>query len=123
MPTPLVSVIIPSYNHAPYVRQAVESALAQSVRVEVLVRDDASTDESWDVLQAIDDPRVRLWRNDVNLGAHETLQRALADARITAIEKTIAELDAARRALVGLSRQCAAADTVHCPIISAFEQV
>lgn len=81
MPTPLVSVIIPSYNHAPYVRQAVESALAQSVRVEVLVRDDASTDESWDVLQAIDDPRVRLWRNDVNLGAHETLQRALADAR------------------------------------------
>ena len=81
MSMPLVSVIIPSYNHAPYVGQAVASALAQSVRVEVLVRDDASTDDSWDVLQAIDDPRVRIWRNDVNLGAHETLQRALADAR------------------------------------------
>jgi MerR family mercuric resistance operon transcriptional regulator len=49
--------------------------------------------------------------------------RELADARIAAIEKTIAELDAARRALIGLSRQCAAADTAHCPIISAFEQV
>ena len=35
----------------------------------------------------------------------------------------IAELDAARRALMGLSRQCAAADTLHCPIIAAFEQV
>ena len=49
--------------------------------------------------------------------------RELADARIAAIEKTIAELDAARRALMGLSRQCAAADTLHCPIIAAFEQV
>ena len=47
----------------------------------------------------------------------------MADARIAAIEKTIAELDAARRALMGLSRQCAAADTLHCPIIAAFEQV
>ncbi len=28
-----------------------------------------------------------------------------------------------RRALMGLSRQCAAADTLHCPIIAAFEQV
>lgn len=49
--------------------------------------------------------------------------RELADARIAAIEKTIAELDTARRALLGLSRQCAADDTTHCPIISAFEQV
>jgi MerR family mercuric resistance operon transcriptional regulator len=49
--------------------------------------------------------------------------RELADARIAAIEKTIAELDAARRALVGLSRQCAAVDTLHCPIIAAFEQI
>lgn len=49
--------------------------------------------------------------------------RELADARIAAIEKTIDELEAARRALMGLSRQCAAADTLHCPIIAAFEQV
>ena len=35
----------------------------------------------------------------------------------------IAELDVARRALMGLSRQCAAADTLHCPIIAAFEQI
>jgi MerR family transcriptional regulator, mercuric resistance operon regulatory protein len=49
--------------------------------------------------------------------------RELADARIAAIEKTIAELDVARRALMGLSRQCAAADTLHCPIIAAFEQI
>ena len=49
--------------------------------------------------------------------------RELADARIAAIEKTIAELNAARRALVGLSRQCAADDTMHCPILSAFDQV
>lgn len=60
---------------------------------------------------------------ELDSSTDRTRARELADARITAIEKTIAELDAARRALVGLSRQCAAADTVHCPIISAFEQV
>lgn len=81
MPTPLISVVIPSYNHAPYVREAVESALAQAVELEVLVRDDASTDESWAVLQAIQDPRLRLWRNESNLGAHASLQLTLDDAR------------------------------------------
>jgi glycosyltransferase involved in cell wall biosynthesis len=45
MPDPLVSVIIPSYNSAPYIARAIESALNQSYRpIEIIVVDDASSD-------------------------------------------------------------------------------
>ncbi len=47
--------------------------------------------------------------------------RELADARIIAIGKTIAELSAAQQALVHLSRRCAAGETDACPIITAFD--
>lgn len=47
---PLVSIIIPCYNYANYVGEAIESALAQTYKnIEVLVVDDGSTDESYSV--------------------------------------------------------------------------
>lgn len=59
----LVSVIIPCYNAAPYLAQAVRSALVQRgvPGVEVIVVDDGSTDASWSVAiqLATEDPRVR----------------------------------------------------------------
>lgn len=52
--TPLVSVIIPTYNHARFVVQAVESALAQRYTpVEIIVVDDGSTDETVQVLEPL----------------------------------------------------------------------
>ncbi len=59
MTTPLVSVVIPSYNHARYVPEAVESALAQvGCRTEVIVVDDGSTDNTREVLARFGD-RIR----------------------------------------------------------------
>ncbi len=53
MTPPLVSAIIPVYNGAQYVGQAIESALAQrDVAVEVIAVDDGSTDHTWNVLTA-----------------------------------------------------------------------
>ena len=49
---PWVSVIIPSFNHAPYLRECVDSVLAQDhPQLEVIVVDDGSSDGSVQILQ------------------------------------------------------------------------
>ena len=79
---PLISVLIPAYNHARFVRAALDSVLQQSWRnLELIVIDDASPDATWQVLQKCTDPRVRLSRNERNLGSHGTLNAALQQAR------------------------------------------
>jgi glycosyltransferase involved in cell wall biosynthesis len=58
---PQVSVVIPSYNGAPFICQAVESALRQTVAaIEVLVIDDGSTDDTPLRLRSFRDPRLRV---------------------------------------------------------------
>ena len=53
MPSPLISVVIPTFNRAYCLQRAVDSALNQSYRnVEVIVVDDGSTDETRDLLRA-----------------------------------------------------------------------
>jgi glycosyltransferase involved in cell wall biosynthesis len=61
-----VSVNIPVYNASSYVRQAVESALNQPQTAEVVIVEDFSTDNSWDVCQqlAAEDNRIQLYRPD-----------------------------------------------------------
>ena len=49
---PLVSVIIPNYNHAPYLKQRIESVLNQTYQdFEVIILDDCSTDNSRDIIE------------------------------------------------------------------------
>ena len=80
--SPLVSVLMPAYNHAPYVRAAVESVLGQTYgNLEFIAIDDASSDTTWEVLQTFTDARLRLYRHEANQGAHATLNEALALAK------------------------------------------
>ncbi len=73
---PLISVIIPSYNYGRFIGQTVASVLAQGVQsLEVLVLDNASSDETAEVMRAFaTDARVRFMRNRRNIGpSHNVL--------------------------------------------------
>jgi len=84
MPAPKLSVILPNYNHAEFLPRCVEAVLDQSFAdLELVVIDDASTDNSRDILAdyARRDPRVRVYHNPQNLGVIATLNRALELSR------------------------------------------
>lgn len=67
---PRVSVVVPNFNYARYLPERLESLLAQTIRdIEVLVLDDASTDDSLAVIDRYrGDPRVRVASYTVNSG-------------------------------------------------------
>ncbi len=80
--SPVVSVLLPSFNHARYLPAAIDSVLGQSLEaLELIVVDDASSDDSWSIIEAQQDPRVRSVRHGANQGAHQTLNEALSMAR------------------------------------------
>jgi glycosyltransferase involved in cell wall biosynthesis len=71
---PLVSIVVPSYNHARYLREAIDSILAQDYpRVELIVIDDGSTDGSPDILREYGE-RFH-WELQPNQGQVATLNR------------------------------------------------
>jgi hypothetical protein len=77
-----LSVMIPNFNYARYLSETIDSVLAQApASVEVVVCDNASTDDSVAVVQGFDDPRVRLAVNPCNVGFSANLERAAALAR------------------------------------------
>lgn len=65
--TKTISVVIPCYNAAPYIGQAVESALQTNLAIQILVVDDASTDDSLEVLDAYR-KHIQLIRLECNSG-------------------------------------------------------
>jgi glycosyltransferase involved in cell wall biosynthesis len=68
--SPLVSIVIPVYNGARYVGEAISTTLSQEgVELEIIVSDNASDDGTADVVAGFDDPRIAYRRNETNLGA------------------------------------------------------
>lgn len=79
---PKVSVLLPVHNGSEHLRAAVESVLEQTFSdFELLIVDDCSSDDSVSIVEGYPDPRIRLVRNERNLGQVETLNRGLAAAR------------------------------------------
>jgi glycosyltransferase involved in cell wall biosynthesis len=79
---PLVSVVIPSYNHAAFIRQTVESCLAQDYRpIEVLVMDGASTDGTVEVLKSFGAVRELRWISERDQGVVDAVNKGLKLAR------------------------------------------
>ena len=73
---------MPVYNGLPYLREAIESVLCQTFTdFEFLIVDDASTDGSTDLIKSYEDSRIRLIRNEHNLGTSGSMNRGIELAR------------------------------------------
>lgn len=67
---PAYSVIIPHYNHAAFIRKRLDSILQQTIPPdEIIVLDDASTDNSLEIIRSYHDERIRLYVNEQNSGS------------------------------------------------------
>ena len=78
---PLVSIVMPLYNKAPYVLRSLESVGAQTVTdLEIIVVDDGSTDEGPDLVARSSDPKIRLVRQ-ANAGPGAARNRGLMEAQ------------------------------------------
>lgn len=81
---PLVSVLVGCYNHAKFVVEALDSIKAQSYpRIELIIWDDASTDDSVDIIErwiAAQYTDAKLIRNDTNVGLCKCLNTAVRAA-------------------------------------------
>lgn len=79
--SPLVSVVVPTYNYGRYIAEALASILTQTVSdLEVVVVDDGSTDDTQEVLQPFTDPRVCVVRQE-HAGTAAARNRGKAKAR------------------------------------------
>ena len=81
---PSIAVIVPNFNDARYLPRCLRSVLDQDAPPdEVLVVDDASTDDSVAIIEQLiaGNPRARLARNPTNLGANRTVNESLSRVR------------------------------------------
>ena len=78
----MISVCIPTYNGEKYLVEQIQSILTQlGESDEIIVSDDLSTDSSIDILQNLQDSRIRILRNSKNLVTIYNLESALAEAK------------------------------------------
>jgi glycosyltransferase involved in cell wall biosynthesis len=91
---PTVSVILPNYNHARFIGTALSALAAQSRQPqEILVIDDASTDDSLAVIESFKDelPQLRVLRNVRNEGVNAAINRGLFEAHGSHVVCTAAD--------------------------------
>lgn len=81
MALPLVSIIIPSYNQGKFIRETIDSILAQDYRpIEVLVLDGASKDDTVDVLRSYGTRDELQWWSEPDKGVVDAVNKGLARA-------------------------------------------
>lgn len=91
MQQPVISIILPAYNAAKYIEQTINSLLQQTfTNFELLIVDDGSTDNTISIINSFTDSRIRLIKNEHNLGLVNTLNKAA----ILCNGKYIARMDA-----------------------------
>lgn len=73
-----VSICIPNYNYGKYIGETIRSILNQTYRnFELIIVDDASTDNSLEVINSFSDPRISVYENESNIGITANWNRCL----------------------------------------------
>lgn len=126
MSGPKVSVCIPNYNYGEFLEKAVESALTQSWRdVEVIVIDDASTDDSLSRLRRFRDGRLRIYRNERRLGRASNINRGFSLATgeyVTLVPSDAVLLPQALEKRIEVLEKYERAVLVHCGVLFIDER-
>lgn len=78
---PKISIILTSFNHAKYIQEAIDSALNQTfTNFELIIWDDASSDNSWYLISQYSDPRIKAFRNEEQKSAVWVINEAISMA-------------------------------------------
>lgn len=78
---PAISVIMPAYNTEKYIGAAIESILQQTFEdFELIIIDDASTDQTYDIMCSYHDNRIIRMRNHINLGVAACVNKGMSIA-------------------------------------------
>lgn len=86
-----LTVLMPVYNAEKFIAEAMDSILRQTFTdFEFLIIDDGSSDNTSQIIQSYQDPRIRFYQNEKNLGISATLNKGIA----LASTDTIARMDA-----------------------------
>ena len=79
---PLLTVFTPTYNLELYIEETIKSVLNQTFTdFEYLIVDDASTDNTIQIIKSINDPRIRLIKNKTNQGIAYNRNLAIKEAK------------------------------------------
>lgn len=77
---PKVSIILTSFNHGKHIREAIDSVLNQTFAdFELIIWDDASSDNSWDLINKYSDPRIKAFRNEEQKRGVWGLNKAISE--------------------------------------------
>lgn len=79
--SPLVSIVMPAYQASKFINYAIDSILNQSHKnIELLIADDASKDDTRALINAYNDPRIKTFHQETNLGYLKTCNNLLSRA-------------------------------------------
>jgi glycosyltransferase involved in cell wall biosynthesis len=117
--SPLVSVLMVTYNSGAYVADAINSVLQSSyLNFELIISDDASSDGTWALIQSFEDERIRNYKQRKNLGEYPNRQFSISKAKGTyclfvdgddliypnALEEMVKSMEQFPKAVLGISR-------------------
>jgi glycosyltransferase involved in cell wall biosynthesis len=90
-----LGVVIPVFNEAGTILEVIRQVLAQPAVLELVVVDDASTDQTWQILQTVPqgDTRVRLFRHEQNMGKGAALRTGFGKAQAPVVLIQDADLE------------------------------